>query len=96
MGGGGGQKAVFYIKFIELFGEQYQSKIAALSQSTVEATNLCTGESANTSNSVDESRAACNYCIFTLVNFLPPLHKAFLPTEFNQLSCNYSGTAISA
>lgn len=51
-GGGeeeGGDEAVFYIKFIELFGEHYQSKIAAVSQSTVETTNFCTGETANSS-----------------------------------------------
>lgn len=33
-------KAVFYIKFIELFGERYQSKIAVVSQNTVTTTNL--------------------------------------------------------
>lgn len=50
-GGEGGRegedKAVFYIKFIELFGEHYQSKIAAVSQTTVETTNLCIGGTAN-------------------------------------------------
>lgn len=46
----GEDKAVFYIKFIELFGGHYQSKIAAVSQSTVETTSLCVGETTNTSN----------------------------------------------
>lgn len=50
MGRGGGDKAVFHIKFIELFGEYSQSKISAVSQSTVETTNLCIRETANTSN----------------------------------------------
>lgn len=45
-------KAVFYIKLIELFGECYQSKIAAVSQNTVATMNVCIGEKANTSNPV--------------------------------------------
>lgn len=45
-------KAVFYIKLIELFGECYQSKIAVVSQNTVATMNVCIGEKANTSNPV--------------------------------------------
>jgi len=37
----GGNKAVFCNKSVELFGEHYQSKIAAVSQSTVKTTNFC-------------------------------------------------------
>lgn len=47
---GGGDKAVYHIKFIGLFGEHYQSKISAVSQSAVETTNPCIRERANTSN----------------------------------------------
>lgn len=45
-------KAVFYIKFIELFGECSQSKIVAVSQNTVTTANLCIEEKANNSNPV--------------------------------------------
>lgn len=45
-----GDKAVFYSQLIELFGEDYQSKIAAVSQGTVETANLCIEETANTSS----------------------------------------------